>query len=102
MGGDSTADDPMRYCDLVEVEAWGAKEPIVRFQKFLARRDLLNEERIQQIVEEVEEEVNEAIQVAEAMPPMAPDSFFDYTMANLPPRWQEQRADLLRYVEREG
>jgi hypothetical protein len=33
---------------------------------------------------------------------VAPDSFFDYTMANLPPRWQEQRADLLRYVERKG
>ena len=102
IGAHTTADDPTRYRDPVEVEAWRAKDPIVRFQKFLARRDLLNEERIRQIVEEVEEEVNEAIQVAEAMPPMAPDSFFDYTMANLPPRWQEQRADLLRYVERKG
>ena len=102
IGAHTTADDPTRYRDPVEVEAWRAKDPIARFQKFLARRDLLNEERIRQIVEEVEEEVNEAIQVAEAMPPMAPDSFFDYTMANLPPRWQEQRADLLRYVEREG
>jgi pyruvate dehydrogenase E1 component alpha subunit len=102
IGAHTTADDPTRYRDPVEVEAWRAKDPIARFQKFLARRDLLNEERIRQIVEEVEEEVNEAIQVAEAMPPMAPDSFFDYTMANLPPRWQEQRADLLRYVERKG
>ncbi len=102
IGAHTTADDPTRYRDPVEVEAWRAKDPIVRFQKFLARRDLLNEERIRQVVEEVEEEVNEAIQVAEAMPPMAPDSFFDYTMANLPPRWQEQRADLLRYVERKG
>src|SRR2546425_11022488 len=91
IGAHTTADDPTRYRDPVEVEAWRAKDPIARFQKFLARRDLLNEERIRQIVEEVEEEVNEAIQVAEAMPPMAPDSFFDYTMANLPPRWQEQR-----------
>src|SRR5216684_3152220 len=82
IGAHTTADDPTRYRDPVEVEAWRAKDPIVRFQKFLARRDLLNEERIRQIVEEVEEEVNEAIQVAEAMPPMAPDSFFDYTMAN--------------------
>src|SRR5712692_2052099 len=102
IGAHTTADDPTRYRDPVEVEAWRAKDPIVRFQKFLVRRDLLNEERIRQVVEEVEEEVNEAIQVAEAMPPTAPDSFFDYTMANLPPRWQEQRADLLRYVERKG
>ncbi len=66
----------------VEVEAWQAKDPIARFQKFLIRRDLLTEDRAQQTVEELEEEVNEAVRLAEAMPPMAPDSFFDYTMAN--------------------
>ncbi len=98
IGAHTTADDPTRYRDPGEVEVWRAKDPIARFQKFLKRRDLLNEDRVQQIVEEVEEEVNEAVQVAEAMPPMAPDSFFDYTMADLPPRLQEQRADLLRYT----
>ena len=98
IGAHTTSDDPTRYRDPAEVEAWRAKDPIARFQKFLKRRDLLNEDRVQQIVEEVEEEVNEAVQVAEAIPPMTPDSFFDYTMADLPPRLQEQRADLLRYT----
>jgi pyruvate dehydrogenase E1 component alpha subunit len=98
IGAHTTADDPTRYRDPAEVEAWQAKDPIARFQKFLIKRDLLSEERAQQIVEELEEEVNEAVRIAEAMPPMAPDSFFDYTMANLPPRLEEQRADLLRYI----
>src|SRR5712692_4804766 len=102
IGAHTTADDPTRYRDPAEVEAWRAKDPIVRFQKFLTRRDLLNEDRVRQIVEEVEEEVNEAVQIAEAMPPMAPGSFFDYTSATPSPRLQEQRADLLRYVDREG
>jgi pyruvate dehydrogenase E1 component alpha subunit len=97
IGAHTTADDPTRYRDTAEVEAWQAKDPIARFQKFLIRRDLLTEDRVLHIVEEIEEEVNEAIRIAEAMPPMAPDSFFDYTMANLPPRLEEQRADLLRY-----
>ncbi len=100
IGAHTTADDPTRYRDPAEVEAWRAKDPIARFQKFLIGHDLLNEDRVQQIVEEVEEEVNEAVQIAEAMPPMAPDSFFDYTMAELSPRLEEQRADLLRYVDR--
>jgi len=99
LGAHTTADDPTRYRDSAEVEAWQAKDPIVRYQKFLIRRDLLNEDRAQQIVEELEDEVNEAVRLAEAMPPMAPDSFFDYTMADLPPRLEEQRADLLRYVD---
>lgn len=97
IGAHTTADDPTRYRDPAEVEAWQAKDPIARFQKFLIRRDLLTEDRVLHIVEEIEEEVNEAIRIAEATPPMAPDSFFDYTMANLPPRLEEQRADLLHY-----
>ena len=100
IGAHTTADDPTRYRDPAEVENWRAKDPIVRFQKFLITRDLLNEQRAQQIVEELEEEVNQAVRVAEAMPPMAPDSFFDYSAAELSPRLQAQRADLLRHIER--
>jgi len=33
---------------------------------------------------------------------MAPDSFFDYMSADLTPRLQEQRADLLRHVNQKG
>jgi pyruvate dehydrogenase E1 component alpha subunit len=99
IGAHTTADDPTRYRDTAEIEAWQVKDPIARFQKFLIRRDLLTGDRAQQIVQELEEEVNEAIRIAEAMPPMAPDSFFDYTMANLSPRLEEQRADLLRYID---
>ena len=99
IGAHTTADDPTRYRDPAEVESWRAKDPIVRFQKFLIAGDLLDEQRAQQIVEELEEEVNEAVRIAEAMPPMAPDSFFDYTAAELSPRLQAQRADLLRYTE---
>jgi pyruvate dehydrogenase E1 component alpha subunit len=101
IGAHTTADDPTRYRDPVEVEAWQAKDPITRFQKFLIRRDLLTEDRAQQTVDELEEEVNEAVQLAEAMPPMAPDSFFEYTMANLSPRLEEERADLLRYLDKD-
>ncbi len=99
IGAHTTADDPTRYRDPAEVEAWRAKDPIVRFEKFLTRRDLLDEDHVRQIVEEVEEEINEAVQIAEAKPPMPPDSFFDYMWANLPPRLEEQRADLLRYIK---
>jgi pyruvate dehydrogenase E1 component alpha subunit len=99
IGAHTTADDPTRYRDPAEVEAWRAKDPIARFEKFLIARGLLDETRVQEIAAGVEEEINEAVQEAEAMPPMAPDSFFDYMWADLPPRLQAQRADLLRYVK---
>jgi pyruvate dehydrogenase E1 component alpha subunit len=61
-------------------------------------RDLLTEEQDRQLIAAVEEEINEAVREAEAMPAMAPDSFFDYTFADPSPRLEEQRADLLGYV----
>src|SRR5436305_11555124 len=75
-GAHTTADDPTRYRDPLQIEAWQANDPNASLQKFLMERDLLTEDRAQQIVEELEEEVNEAVRLAEAMPPMAPESFF--------------------------
>ncbi len=102
IGAHTTADDPTRYRTPAEVETWQKKDPLVRFQKFLVKRDLLSDELNRQISAELEEEINEAVRIAEAMPPMAPDSFFDYTSASLSPRLQAQRADLLHYAREES
>src|SRR5438309_4763347 len=69
IGAHTTADDPTRYRDSSEVESWRARDPITRYQRFLIKRDLLTEDQVQQTITELEEEINEAVQVAEAMPP---------------------------------
>jgi pyruvate dehydrogenase E1 component alpha subunit len=99
IGAHTTADDPTRYRDAAEVAAWQAKDPIKRFRRFLMERDILSEEQDQQLIAAIEEEINEAVQAAEAMPAMKPDSFFDFMWAELPPRLQEQRQNLLRYAD---
>lgn len=98
IGAHTTADDPTRYRDAAEIEEWQRKDPIARFQKFLLARDLLSEVEIEKMLASIEEEINAAVEVAESTPNMAPDSFFDYMSAELPPRLQEQRADLLRFA----
>lgn len=102
IGAHTTADDPTRYRDAAEIESWQRKDPIARFQKFLLGRKLLNESAIEKMLAEIDEEINAAVVVAESTPDMAPDSFFDYMAADLTPRLQEQRADLLRHVEKKG
>jgi pyruvate dehydrogenase E1 component alpha subunit len=98
IGAHTTADDPTRYRDAAEVEEWQSKDPIARFQKFLLAHNLLREPEIEQMLAGIEEEINQAVEIAESTPDMAPDSFFDYTAARLTPRLQEQRTDLLRHV----
>lgn len=100
IGAHTTADDPTRYRDAAEIEAWQRKDPIARFQKFLLSRNLLSEAAIEQTLSEIEEEINQAVQIAEDAPVMTPDSFFDYMSAELTPRLQEQRLDLLRHVNK--
>lgn len=99
IGAHTTADDPTRYRDAAEIEAWKAKDPLTRFQRFLTAQGLLDEQKNQQQLEEIENEINEAVQEAEAMPSPTPDDFFDHTSANLSPRQQAQREDLLRFVD---
>jgi pyruvate dehydrogenase E1 component alpha subunit len=98
IGAHTTADDPTRYRDPAEVEAWKAKDPIARFKRFLMKRDLLSEEQDQQMLASIEEEINQGVAEAEAMPPPAPDAFFDDMAESLTPRLQEQREHLLRFV----
>jgi pyruvate dehydrogenase E1 component alpha subunit len=97
IGAHTTADDPTRYRDEAEVEAWRAKDPIVRLQRFLMQNNLLTEGQNEALMDAVEAEINQAADEALAMPAPAPDAFFDYTAASLSPRLQAQRQDLLRY-----
>jgi pyruvate dehydrogenase E1 component alpha subunit len=102
IGPHTTADDATRYRDAAEVEAWRAKDPLARFRLFLLQRNLLDEERDRQLIAAVEAEINAAVVEAEAMPLPASDEFFDYMAADLSPRLQEQRANLLRYSRQQG
>ncbi|MBO0796211.1 MAG: pyruvate dehydrogenase (acetyl-transferring) E1 component subunit alpha, partial [Ktedonobacteraceae bacterium] len=102
IGAHTTADDPTRYRDAAEVEAWQARDPIARFRRFLLHRDLLTEQQDSQLLAEIEEEINRAADEAEAQPPPTPDSFFDWTYAEPSQRLQAQRADLLHYTQRPG
>ena len=100
IGAHTTADDPTRYRDPAEVEAWKAKDPIARVRRFLLASDQLTEVQDEQLLEQVESDINRAAAEAEAMAPHAPDSFFEHTAASLPERLQEQREDLLRYIRK--
>ncbi len=101
IGPHTTADDATRYRNAAEVEEWRAKDPIARFRLFLMRRNLLDEEQDQQLIVAVETEINAAVAEAEAIPSPTPDEFFDHMAADLSPRLQEQRADLLHYSKQQ-
>ncbi|MFZ5469309.1 MAG: thiamine pyrophosphate-dependent dehydrogenase E1 component subunit alpha [Myxococcota bacterium] len=94
MGAHSSSDDPTRYREPKEVEAWSKKDPIVRFFARLVERKLWDARKDQALRAELLEEINAAIAEAEALPPPARETLFDDVYAIEPWNLAEQRAQL--------
>lgn len=98
----TTADDPSRYRSDEECATWTAKEPLIRFQKYLKAKNVLNDADIAALEADIENRINTAITNAEEAckhPPLSdPLVMFDYLYADLPPHLQEQRDELAKHL----
>ncbi|MFW5937757.1 MAG: pyruvate dehydrogenase (acetyl-transferring) E1 component subunit alpha [Halanaeroarchaeum sp.] len=91
-GAHTTADDPTVYRDEEEVEEWKQKDPIPRLETYLLETGRLTEEDIAQIEDDVDEQVADAIDAAEAYPRPDPSEMFEDAYDEMPPRVREQLA----------
>jgi pyruvate dehydrogenase E1 component alpha subunit len=92
LGAHTTADDPRRYRTEAEVEEWRKREPLVRFEKRLRSRRIIDDDFIEQVRIASEKEVEDAVGQAEAFPPPAPNDMFAYMFDEMPPNLREQLA----------
>jgi pyruvate dehydrogenase E1 component alpha subunit len=96
IGPHSSSDDPTRYRDEAEPEAWRRKDPLIRYKKWLATSATLSEADQAGLTDEIDREIREAIALEEkgAPPPLA--SLIGDVFAE--PNWllREQLADLER------
>lgn len=98
----TTADDPSRYRSDEECKTWTAKEPLIRFEKYLKAKKVLTDAEFKQIDEEIAAKIDKAITNAEEQckhePLSNPLVMFDHLYANLPPHLVEQREELAKYL----
>lgn len=94
LGPHTTADDPTRYRDTEEVGAWrGDRDPIVRLGAYLDQQGILTADDLEKIRVTALEWVNQAVEAAEAMPPVTPLDMFEHVYATMPPRLIQQLQD---------
>lgn len=92
MGPHNTADDPTRYVDPEELERRGAEDAILRLERHLRSRDLLDDARQQALLAEIKEEIEAAVREAEAATPPGAAQLFDHVYREPPARVERQRA----------
>ena len=103
----TTADDPKRYRSDEEVEKWRPKDPIERFRNYLIAKGLLTEEGAAAVESEVLEQIQAAVDGAEAQMKKTVDPLlmFDHLYAERHPDLEAQRDEFARTLngtEKEG
>jgi pyruvate dehydrogenase E1 component alpha subunit len=89
VGPHTTSDDPRAYRSDEAVAPWRKRDPIARLGAFLAIRGVLGEEGAASLRESVREEIQRAVEEAEALGPRPPlESLFEDVYAE--PLWQQR------------
>ena len=70
--------DPARYRNPKEVEEWKKRDPIPRFEKYLAERKLWSEELKKDLLAQIDKEMDEAVAYAEQSPYPAPEEALEH------------------------
>lgn len=96
LGVHTTSDDPSRYRRAAEVEAWQAKDPILRFERYLLAKGILQEGDRERWTAEFGEQLKAAAAEAEEIcRNLGPDEMFTYMYAELPEFLKAEREHAL-------
>ncbi|KRN89384.1 pyruvate dehydrogenase (acetyl-transferring) E1 component subunit alpha [Ligilactobacillus ceti] len=85
-----SGDDPKRYRSQEEWEKWNKKDPLNRMRKYLEDKDLWNEEEEDIWVNEVNAQIDEAINEAEQVERQKVSEYLQHTYVDTPANIQAQ------------
>jgi len=100
LGPHSSSDDPSRYRDEREVEAWRRHDPLTVYQSYLRHLGIWTEEFEADLEKAIGEEITEAVRQAETNPPPPVETLFGDVYFQMPPHIEEQLEDLKRVRRR--
>jgi len=102
MGGHSTSDDPTRYVPKELVEKWAAKDPVDRFERYLAKRGLWKQGDRDTLYAECMQEVGAAAKTAQATPAPGLETIFSDVFAEIPDHLRVQGEAAFELAKRCG
>jgi 2-oxoisovalerate dehydrogenase E1 component subunit alpha len=98
MGAHTTSDDPTRYRIASEVEAWQAKDPILRMRRFLEQSRMAEPSWFEEVDAQARAEAIHLRERVLAMPDPKPLTMFDNVYPHGSPEVDEERAGFAGYI----
>lgn len=94
IGPHSSSDDPTRYRSDAEVEAWKLKDPIDRFDRYLRRAGLLDDDKQTALAESIRNEISAALALVEDLPAPDRSTLFEDVYGSQPWHLSDQASEL--------
>ena len=98
----TTADDPKVYRAENDVRSWESKCPIMRFEKYLIDKGVIDKAGCERVAAECEQEVLDARERFRARAKPNPREVFDFVYEKMPADLREQQAEYFAKLDREG
>ena len=95
LGPHTSSDNPDLYRTSNETDEWSRWDPIPRFRRYLEGRGFWSASDEQQLLEQCEKQIDEAVQAAEAMRQTEPAEMFDDVFETPTNLLQDQRKQLV-------
>ncbi len=102
MLGHSSSDDPSKYRSAEEVASWAARDPIERYERFLAARGLLRKGERATLEAELLAEIDQVVREQEAAPPMPLKTLVEDVYAEVPRHLKQQFNRFLEVARKYG
>src|SRR3989338_156443 len=87
----TTSDDAKKYRSEEEVRSWEPKDPIIRFENYLAQKKIINPVIIGKVKSESDQQIERAVKNSESVKPQPPTEMFDWLYDEMTDEMKEQR-----------
>jgi len=94
MGDHSTSDDASKYRSKEEVEQWAKKDPIDRLEKYMRKKNLIDDSYKESVLNKSKDIVERAVAEFEKLPPADPKDIFKYVFAEMTKQQKEEMEEL--------
>jgi pyruvate dehydrogenase E1 component alpha subunit len=99
MSAHTSSDDPTRYREMAELDAWRLKDPIERVRMYLTQNDLADDAFFASVEAEADELGHQVRADCRALPDPEPEAIFEHVYAGAHEQLAEERAAFFSYLD---